>query len=102
MDKEEAVLTLRKNKLDMEHQELLQDRNVILITEFGFPLTVINVLVTAKLFTTSAIGLIVVASFIVVGIIEWFRRQNATSIVDKRNEIDVFIRQLQRAIKEKK
>jgi len=38
MDLDEAILTLRKNKLDMEHEALLQDRNVIAITEAGLPI----------------------------------------------------------------
>jgi hypothetical protein len=94
MDKEEAVLTLRKNKLDMEHQELLQDRNIIVITEAGFPLTLINIIITAQLYMSSIIASIILASLLFMGVIEWFRRRNKAEIINKRNEIDVFIRQL--------
>ena len=95
MDREEAVLTLRKNKLDMEHEELLQDRNVIVITEIGTPITLINVIVTAQLYILSYLTSIIFASIVFMGIIEWFRRRNKRTIVNKRNEINLFIRELQ-------
>jgi hypothetical protein len=96
MDREEAILKLRKNKLDMEHEELLQDRNVIVITETGIPITLINIIVATQLYTTSVLISIIVAIAFILGIVEWFRRQNNAKITNKRNEIDIFIRQLQR------
>lgn len=45
------IITLRKNKLDMGHQALLQDREVILIAETGVPITAINIVVTAQWYT---------------------------------------------------
>lgn len=75
MDREEAVLTLRKNKLDMEYEELLQDRNVIVIAEVGITITLINIIVTARPYATSFTTAIILASLIFMGIVEWLRRQ---------------------------
>lgn len=94
MDKDEAILTLRKNKLDMEHEELLQDRNVIVITEIGTPITLINVIITTQIYMLG-LTTIIFAGLVFMAIIEWFRRRNKKAIVKKRNEIDQFIRQLQ-------
>lgn len=94
MDRKEAILTLRKNKLDMEHQELLQDRNVIVLTEIGTPITLINVAVTAQI-ALSHLTTIVFVGLVFTAIVEWARRHNKKHIINKRNEIDLFIRQLQ-------
>ena len=90
-------MTLRKNKLDMEHDELLQDRNLIVITEIGFPITLINIAVAIKL-NISLIPLTVFAGLVVMGVVEWVRRYNKKKIVEKRNEINAFIRKLEKEI----
>jgi hypothetical protein len=95
MDRQEAILTLRKNKLDMEHEELLQDRNVIVITEVGTPITLINVIAVAQPYVLSSLTSIILASVVFMGITEWFRRRNKRAIVNKRDEIDSFIQELQ-------
>lgn len=93
VDREEAILTLRKNKLEMEHEALLQDRNVILITEVGLPITILNIIITARLYAQDLITAIVLASVLLIAIVERIRRQKETEIRNKRNEIDDFLQQ---------
>jgi predicted HAD superfamily hydrolase len=95
MDKEEAILTLQKNKLDLEHEALLQDRNVILITEVGLPLTVLNIIVTAQLYSGNMIGGILIVSGVLLAVIERFRRSNEIELKKKRRKIDTFLKELQ-------
>jgi hypothetical protein len=94
LDREETIWTLRKNKLDMEHQALLQDREMILIAETGFPITMINVVVTAQWYTYPLIVSIVAISGAIIGAIEWGRRRKNREIIQKRQEIDHFIAEL--------
>lgn len=94
LDKDEAILTLRKNKLDIEHQALLQDREIILIAETGIPLTVANIVVTAQWYAPPNLAGVLVASSIVVGGVEWLRRRKNRQLVEKRTEIDRFISEL--------
>ncbi len=96
LDKEEAVFTLRKNKLDLEHEALLQDRNVILITEFGVPFSLGNILVTLKPDMTIVVGAVIIGA-IFLGVIEFFRRRNDQAVRDKRKEIDAYIRKIERS-----
>jgi len=79
LDKEEAIFTLRKNKLDLEHEELLQDRNMIVITEFGIPFSLGNILVAIKPDISITVGTGIVG-VILLGIMEWYRRKNKTKI----------------------
>lgn len=95
MDKAEAIFTLRKNKLDLEHEELLQDRNLIVITEFGVPFSLGNILVAIKPDVTFTVGTIIVGG-ILIGVTEWYRRKNKTNIFEKRNEIDSYIRKIEK------
>lgn len=39
-------LTIKKNKFDLQHQILLQERNAILLAIIGVPLTVFNILIS--------------------------------------------------------
>jgi hypothetical protein len=77
---------------------LLQDRNIIVITEIGFPITLINIAVAIKL-NISLIPLTFLAGPMFMGVVEWFRQHNKTKIVDKRNEINAFIRKLEKEIR---
>jgi delta 1-pyrroline-5-carboxylate dehydrogenase len=95
VDREEAVLNLRKNKLDMEHEELLQDRNVIVITEVGIPITLINAIIATSVYTPDLVASLTLATVVFMGITEVFRRRNKRKILSKRNEIDAFIREIQ-------
>ena len=38
--------TIKKNKIDLKHQTILQERNAILLALIGVPLTVVNLLVS--------------------------------------------------------
>lgn len=95
MDREEAILTLRKNKLEMEYEALLQDRNVILITEIGFPITIVNIIVAVGLFTLDIITAVVAASVLIIAVVDWVRSQKETEIRNKRDEIDDFLQQFE-------
>lgn len=94
MDKDEAILSLRKNKLEMEHQALLQDREVILIAETGVPITVANIVVAAQWYTHPAITMVLLVSSVIVAIVEWLRRKKNTEIANRRQEIERFIAEL--------
>jgi len=94
MDKNEMILTLRKNKLDMEHEALLQEREIILIAETGIPITALNITITAQLYAHPLPVVVVAASALAIGFIEWLRRRNNKRITEKRQEIDQFILEL--------
>jgi hypothetical protein len=95
MDKEEAILTLKKNKLDMEHDALLQDRSAIVITEAGLPITIINLIIAAQLYDPTSLVLIAITVAMIVSIIELLRQRNSREIKNKHHEIDVLVRQFQ-------
>jgi len=96
LDKEEAIFTLRKNKLDLEHEELLQDRNMIVLTEFGIPFSLGNILVAIRPDISITVGTGIVG-VILLGIMEWYRRKNRTKISEKRKEIDSYIRKIEKS-----
>jgi hypothetical protein len=96
LDKEEAIFTLRKNKLDLEHEELLQDRNMIVITEFGIPFSLGNILVAIKADISITVGTGIVG-VILLGVMEWYRRKNKTKISEKQKEIDSYIRKIEKS-----
>jgi hypothetical protein len=96
MDKDETILTLRKNKLDMEHDTLLQDRNVIVLTEAGLPITVFNLVITAQLYNSTSLALIAIVVAFTMGVIEFFRRRNSEEIAKKHEAVDILVRQVEK------
>jgi hypothetical protein len=94
LDKDEAILTLRKNRLDIEHQAILQDREVILVAETGIPITAANIIVTAQWYDPLRLGPVLVVLAVTMGVAEWLRRRKGKQLVAIRHEVDRFISEL--------
>ena len=43
-------MSLKKNRLDLEHATIMQERGVYLATMIGYPITVINLIITFGLY----------------------------------------------------
>ncbi len=79
--------TIRKNKVDLEYQYLLQERNAVLIALPAIPITILNVLITV--FKADLVFSTVVAG-ISVPIILHFRKTIEIKIKNKIKELDKF------------
>jgi hypothetical protein len=82
-------ITLRKNKLDLEHQELLQRRSAVWVVETGFPFSVWSIAISQgwHLFRETFLPLLIVSA-VFLACLENYRREINNKIRDKQNEID--------------
>ncbi len=99
MNEREIKLKLRKNRLEMEYQSLLQVRNAILLAWTGIPITIINIGI-------SVLHLDIVPVFVATtvswAIIEWLRRVWDRRMSDKWSELDSMLSEFMRQKKHKK
>jgi len=49
MSSREQVIALRKNRLDLEHATIIQERGIFLATAVGYPVTALNLIISFRL-----------------------------------------------------
>ncbi|MCL5949757.1 MAG: hypothetical protein M1490_04700 [Candidatus Bathyarchaeota archaeon] len=92
MTKSEVSIQVRMEKIKLEHQALLQEMNVILVSLVGLPsawLTAVN-----YLNLTSQIGspFVILVLATVIGAVEWIRERKDDQLKDKRDEMDELLK----------
>lgn len=77
--------TIKKNKLELEYQALMQERNAIIIAITGVPITILNFGILLFKLTPLTTTLVALLSFVVILILKrrWDRKINS-----KRSELD--------------
>lgn len=92
---DELAYQLRKAKIEMEHEVLLKEMEIILVSEAGFPITILG-LVASLGFNLSLSEILMVSGFtaIVTGLIDWYREKKKEAIKAKQLELDNLLKEL--------
>ncbi len=91
----EIAYQLRKAKIEMEHAVLLKEMEIALVSEAGFPISIIGLVVSLGIyFSVPNILMIVGFTSIVTGLIDDYRIKKKKEIMAKELEIDSLLHEL--------
>lgn len=78
-------VAIKKNKIDLEHQAMLQERNAILLALVGVPTTLFNISITLLRWDILAAG---IAALLSVWVLLGIKSTLDAKIKSKVNELD--------------
>ena len=91
----EQIVNLRKNKLDLEHSTIMQERGMSLGVAVGYPITILNLIIALQWHLEPWLPLLVSLLVILwVPFYLWFDDRSRKVRV-KQAEIDALIRELE-------
>ena len=85
----EHIWECRKTKIELEHEVLLREMDVILVALAGFPITIVTIILQFELWNNSTLMIIAIFS-LVLGIIVFddLRSNKKEKIVAKQKELE--------------
>jgi hypothetical protein len=89
--RDDLSVSLKKNKLDLEHQVLLQKLAAIWVLETGFPLSVLAIAVSQTWFTYPTVLSVIIIFSLIMSIIDYARRFLNHQIQQKQLEVSKLI-----------
>ena len=95
MSSRDQVVALRKNRLDLEHATIMQERGIFLATAVGYPVTALNLVISLRLDQEPWFPLLVVLLAALWAPFYMWYDDRTVRIQAKQAEIDALISELE-------
>ena len=91
MNKSEIAIQVRAEKIQLEHEALMQEMNAVLVSLIGLPLAWVTFVYYLGLTSQICNPIVVLVLALLLGIFEYLREMKNQQLEDKRDELETLL-----------